>query len=349
MATQGPDIAVFGSTPLAWLIAGLLAGEHGCKTSLVWDANGLVTQPTSFDLSVGPITRPETWALLADTVPETTRLIGKIGGKAALRRVDPIFMADTAASANALSHMRHMASAFGHAVEKLPSNGGGSYRLRDTLTINRPVLAAGLARWFKKSGVRVISGGDASIRDDGTARIVLDGETIEAGRAVLADDAAILAHLGAGAFPFVAEDWTGVLAMPEGGPNATASMFIDRDVSMIGAGGGLQIFARGRPNEALPRIGASVQGRGVVRRMGQSAFQRIATCDGGPVIGGLGTAPFAIAELGQIATFLAPALARAIAGRNEGDEAAFMAAHAPEGNRQAVAEYRTSVSREVAL
>jgi hypothetical protein len=340
MATQGPDIAVFGSTPLAWLIAGLLASEHGCKVSLIWDANRLVALPTSFDLSAGPIARPETWALLNRTVPETARLIGKIGGKGALRRVDPQFVADTAVSAAALSHMRHMASAYGHAVEKLPNNGGGSYRLRDALTINRAVLAAGLAKWFKKTGVRVIAGGDVNIRDDGTVRIVLGGETIEPGRALLADDAAILSHLSPGAFPFAIEDWTGVLAMPEAGPNGTASIFIDRSVSMIGTEGGLQIFAQGRADEALPNIGASLQGRGVVRRMGQNAFQRIVTDDGGPAIGSLGAGAYVIAGLGPVAAFMAPALARAIASNSEGDEAEFIAARAPAGVRQAVAEYR---------
>ncbi|MET0437855.1 MAG: hypothetical protein ABW043_10215, partial [Devosia sp.] len=82
------DFAIFGSSPLAGLVAGLLASRHQRKVVMVGDAQARYRLPRAFDMSVAPISRPETWALLRDCLPDTSKLITKIGGRHALRRVD---------------------------------------------------------------------------------------------------------------------------------------------------------------------------------------------------------------------------------------------------------------------
>ena len=96
------DFAVFGSSPLACLVAGLLVTAHKRNVVMVGDGEARYRLPRAVDLSLAPITRPETWAMLSNALPETTKLIGRIGGRHALRRVDPIFFADGPAAREAL-------------------------------------------------------------------------------------------------------------------------------------------------------------------------------------------------------------------------------------------------------
>src|SRR5690606_35283953 len=110
------------------------------------------------DLSLAPITRPESWMQLVQSVPETSRLVARIGGRGALSRIDPVFFAGGGAHGEALAHLRHMAQGFGIAAEPVAPSLLGEGRqgvvLRDAIRINRPALEAGLGRWLDRAGVR---------------------------------------------------------------------------------------------------------------------------------------------------------------------------------------------------
>src|SRR5690606_6773418 len=107
------DFVIFGSSPLAGLLAGLLASDHGKRVACVGESAARYRLPRSIDLSIAPVTRPETWSLLAATSAETQRLLTKIAGRSGLRRIAPIFFSVERSAREALGHVAHMARANG--------------------------------------------------------------------------------------------------------------------------------------------------------------------------------------------------------------------------------------------
>ena len=85
MSESAVDFAVFGSSPLASLVAGLLASRHKRRVIIVGEPEARYRLPRALDLSVAPITRPETWALLTANKADSAKLISKIGGRNAVR------------------------------------------------------------------------------------------------------------------------------------------------------------------------------------------------------------------------------------------------------------------------
>jgi hypothetical protein len=350
MADAPYDFAIFGSTPLAALLAGLLATVHGKRVCLVGDASSAFRLPRSADLSVMSVTRPETWALLKETTPEVVKLLGKIRARAGMARVDPLFIAETAAGADGLAHMRHVALANGYAIERLADGagkGGIAYQLRDAVLLRRAELEPVLAGWLEKSGVGQLSRPDvvATVRRDGTARLDFHGSTAEAAHAVLADDAAILQHVAAAERDrtLLLEPATAMLTEPTRPLAAPAMLYVDRRVTLMrGRQGGIIALGAGRPQEAIARIGGCLAGRGPLRRAGQRVFRTVGTVDGAPLIGtARGVRATVLAGLGVSGAFLAPALARLIAGAaSEREKAYFSAREAGRGNARAlVAEF----------
>lgn len=336
MAEAPYDFAVFGSTPLAALLAGLLATAHGKRVCLVGDASSAFRLPRSADLSVMPATRPQTWALLKETTPEVTRLLGRLKGRSGMQRVDPIFVAETAAGADALAHMRHMALGHGYAVERLADGGaigGVAYRLRDAVLLHRAQLDPALAAWLDKAGVGQLSRLEtaASVHRDGTARLEVHGATIEAAHSILADDAAILEHVAAAERDrtLLIQPATAVLTEPTRPLPAAAMLYIDRQVTLMrGRSGGIVAMAAGAPEEAIARIGGCLAGRGPLRRAGQRIFRTVGTVDGAPLIGtARGGRATVLAGLGIGGAFFAPALARLVAGAASARETDYFGAH----------------------
>ena len=81
-----------------------------------------------------------------------------------------------------------------------------------------------------------------------------------------------------------------------------------------------------------------------MKRLASTRYRRIATTDGAPVIGRLkGTKQFVIAGLGDCAPFIAPAVARFLAGKSEGSEKRWLLAHDPARLRATVADFVPSM------
>jgi len=358
MADASYEIAVFGSTPLAALLAGLLASEHHKRVCLIAEAGSAFRVPRGIDLSVMPVTRPETWALLKDTTAETLRLLAQIRAKAGMQRVDPIFAADMPAGSEALSHMRHVAMGFGYAVERLPSGAafaaGDAYRLRDAVLLRRAEIEPLLAAWLEKAGVGQLAARDVGVtlRRDGTARIAYAGTNLEAVQAVLADDAAIVTYLDAPERDrtLALHHVTALLTEPTHSLQATVMIYPDRGVTLSrNRGGGVVALGSGAPEIALAQIGRCLTGRSPLRRAGQRIFRTVTTADGAPLVGpARGIKAVVIAGLGVGGAFLAPAVARLIAGTaNQKEHDYFAAREAGRGNaRSLVTDYAGSISLE---
>jgi len=333
MSETRADFAIIGSTPLARLVAGLLASAHGKAVVFSGESQSGYRLPRAVDLSVAPITRPESWALLKAGLPEALKLISRVGGRRAWSRIDPIYFSEAPAGKQALAHIRHMALAFGHGAEPMPASAIGPGRdgllLRDAVLLHRPVLEAGLDRWLDRHGVRRLRDGDAlAMRADGSAELVAGNEHVEIGQTVLADDAAILAHVPAALWPpLLARRVTSTIATEPTRPLAAPLMHrLDTGLTLLQqAERGIAAIGPGAIDPFAAALGVLLSREREFRQAGQSSYETVVTADGAPAVGRLrGQGPDVLAGLGPAAAFLAPAIARWLCGVAGAAESAWL-------------------------
>mgnify|MGYP001297357622 CR=1 FL=1 len=335
MEVRQVDIAVFGATPLARLVAGLLAQAQGRRVALVGESSAAYRLARGLDLSVAPLTRPETWSILATSVPETLRQLTRLGARAAIQRLDPLFVSTSPHGRQALAHVRHMAAGFGHDAQAVPPQIAGATRegliLRDAALILRAEAEPLLDTWLARLDVAVVPPrlSAAQVLPDGTAQVEVGGIRLEAGLAVLADDAAVLAHgghvLGPLLYPVPA---SAILTEPAAPLPAPVMLDVDREAQL------LQM-----PTQAIAAVatadttGTASTVAGLLRRpqpvrlAGHVGFRRLVTQDGAPVFGrAQGRGGVVLAGLGPTGAFLAPVIARWLTGTASGAEDAWFAA-----------------------
>lgn len=329
MTDQRADFAVLGATPQARLIAGLLASTHGKSVVFGGESQAAYRLPRGVDLSVGAITRPETWALLGDSVNETIKLVGRVGKRRSWSRLDPIFFADGAAGREALAHVRHMASAFGLAAEQVPGNLLGAGRegivLRDAAMLHGTALEPALDRWLDQLNVRRLDGDSPiTLRADGSAEHVLGNDRIEIGQTVLADDAAILAHVPATTWPALLRRQTASTILTEPTEPIAAPIMYQLDSGLVltqHGDRGIVALGPGAIGEFSAALSALLGRQRAFRQAGQASYTRLITADGAPAVGRVGgTGPDVLAGFGSIGAFLAPAIARWLCGVAEPTE-----------------------------
>ena len=329
------DFVLIGATPLARLLAGLLATRHGRRVVFAGESQSAYRLPRGVDLSVAPLTRPESWALLQACLPETRRLITAIAGRQAWMRVDPILFADEAQGKEALAHVRHMALGFGHGAEPVPESAIGKGRdgllLRDAVLLHRSSLEPALDLWLHRSNVRLLAAGEAlNLHADGHAELVAGETRIEIGQTILADDAAIIGQLSA-------EQWPALLA-----PRLCATIFteptrpvvapvmcqLDNGVVLVQRQDrGVTAMGPGSVHSLAARLGLLLGDDRDFRQAGQYDYERLVTLDNAPAFGRVGGAgPDILAGLGPTGIFLAPAIARWLAGAANPSEAEWLGA-----------------------
>jgi hypothetical protein len=331
MSETGFDFAVFGSTVLARLLAGLLASAHGRKVLFIGTSQAAYRLPRTLDLSLAPITRPETWALMGEGLVETQRLMRRLGIRTGVQRVDPLFLADTPIAAEALSHIRHMAQGFRTTTEpaapSLLGPGRAGTIFRDALLLDGPALEPQLDLWLDKYVTRV-EADSVSMSPDGSGAVVSGTTTHAFSQAVLADDDAILAHLPPRQWPALLERQARATAIMTPERALPASLLLD-----IGSGTIVQrqrhgIMANGPGTVAA--LASRVQGLlglGQIEMAGQSAFTGLATADGAPAVGRVGgTGADIVAGMGVSGAFFTPALARWLAGEAQSHQDHWFAA-----------------------
>ena len=329
------DYCIVGSTPLARLLAGLLAGTHGRSVLLQEGPHSGHGLSHGLDLSVMPLTRPESWALLGAGIAETLRLVTRIGGRGAYSRIDPILFADHAAGQQALGHIRHMAAAHGVAAEMTPSRFLGEGRqgllLRDAVMLRRAALEPALEPWLTQAGVVPLAA-DAPlvIAADGSSRTTHAGADIAIAQTVLADDAAIVSRVPGALWPGLLHrvPVSTILTVPAR-PLAAPVMYQldDGIVLRQQPGGGVLASGPGDVAALSERLGAVLDAALLAVHAGQASTTRLATTDGAPAVGRLaGHGADVVAGLGPVGAFLAPALARWLCGAALPAEAAWFGA-----------------------
>lgn len=343
------DFAIFGSSPLAMLLGGLLATTHGKSVCLVGEGWSPWSLQRRFDAAFMVATRPESWSMLKAGSAETLKLLNGIG-KGAAEHVDPLLLAETPASLEALAHLRATVVGNGYAMERVADRSlidpGAAWRLRDIPALVNGRAEPAISSWFDRSGARRWrpADGDIAIRRDGTVRIRSFGREYDAAQAILVDDEALLTRLDESARERLLRVVPArtVLTEPAKPIAAPLVRYLDRRVSLAQRGkSGVTAIATGADDSAA-RIGAALSGLGRLRRAGDTNHTLVETLDGAPLVGPpRGTKAHVIAGFGEAAAFFAPALARLYAGTPSEAEARFFAAHeAGRGNaRQLVADF----------
>jgi hypothetical protein len=119
--------------------------------------------------------------------------------------------------------------------------------------------------------------------------------------------------------------------------------YLDRELvlSQRAAKGPVSALGEGDPDTALARIAACSAAAGPLRRTGQAVYRIVQTLDGAPLIGRTGRHKVTIlAGFGDAAAFVAPAVARVLAGSASDDDRAYFEARdvSRAAHRQVVAE-----------
>lgn len=315
------DFAIIGSTPMARLLAGELAATHGKRVVLVGHNHSSFRLPHGLDLSVAPITRPESWVLLTEGTAEVLKRLARIGARQAIHRVDPLFLAQSVSAIEALSHVRHMALGFGLAAEiaskPLATNSAGIV-IRDAARLHRPALDPALHRWFEKLGVSVVSNGRVNLASDGSASFEHDGKQMEARQTILADDEAVLGHIAQEKWPELLRRIrrTSVLTMPTQPLAAPLIQDVQSGITLLQQPqGGIIGIGPGETDTFPDTLRIALDRPNPLPQAGQTSFTAIATTDGAPAFGRLDKdGPHIVAGLDQIGAFLAPSIARWLCG-----------------------------------
>jgi hypothetical protein len=344
------DYAVFGASPFALLLAGQLKSAHGKRVALVADGWSPYRLPRGFDLSVIPATRPETWAQLKAGAAETLKLLGGIG-KGLYERVDPLFVAETGASADYLGHMRWVALGLGFAAERASDRAitaeGTICRVRDAATLVGGRIEPALEAWLDRLEVPRLSTAGITLNFPRTGAALLSrGEdALEAETVILADDEAILGRLAEADRHrlLTVTPRTSLLTEPAKALTATLVHYLDRDVALLqrGGKGPVAAIASGDADLALPRVASTLTALGPLRRSGQTVFRSVGTADRAPLIGRMGKGKaIVVAGLGDSAAFQAPAVARLLTGSASESEKQYFEPRETQkaANRQSVAE-----------
>lgn len=323
MSVTRIDFAVMGASPQARLIAGLLASRHKKSVLYQGESQSGYRLPRGVDLSVAPITRPETWALLQPLTLEARKLIAKIGGRNCISRIDPFFFAHTQAGSDAIGHLRHMAQAFKIPVERgrgqLPGSGKQGVLFRDALLLHRASLEPVLDQWLLAAGVHRVQMDTAlTLRPDGSAEVLVGSQHFEIGQTILADDAAIVANLSAEQWPASIQRRTASTLLTEPTRQLAAALMYQLDSGIVltqYARGGIAALGPGSIEEVGKAVRVLLGGDPGGQQAGQSSYERVTTTDGAPVVGRVGgTGPDIVAGFGTTGAFFAPALARWLAG-----------------------------------
>ncbi len=348
MADPSFDIAILGDSPLAMLLAGLLAAHHGKRVCLVAETASAFRLPRDIDLGFAAITRPESWAMLRRGEQETVALLSEIGAASAIERVDPWFIAETRPSADALHHARHVAATFGRTLQRTGDRrmpeGAVVFGASGVPCLNRPVLGPLLTAWLQRCGVVHIDAERAAVnlKRDGAARVALPGQPdIEAAQAVIADDQALVRWLEAGSrWPFLAFEAATAILTPVAKPLASPLLYyLDRNIVVRQrAGGGIDALVKGLRRDAAAALGGCLTAVLPLSIIGEAQFQRVVVSDGAPFVGAArGLKATVVAGLSPFGAFLAPALARFISGKASDEENGWFTARGPgRGNSRAV-------------
>lgn len=314
------DFAILGSTPLAAVLAGMLSKQHGRDVCWAGAFAHTLRPQRGFDMSVAPLTRPETWRLLKECTPQ---LVEALDGLEVTEHVDPLFIAKHQYGADVLSHMNNVAAGYGYAMERqaISDDFASAFQFRDAIRFLRRPFAEALPNWLAESGVHTIPTNNLKLQAKKTGLIHIEGdidEPIVAKHVVLADDDAIIRHIkpqNVSAY-FHAISTIGYLVEPVGEMKSSVIHDVDTGMTIYQRNNGaLDCVAPGLSKNLEPEICGHIGGTHSARLAGKTTFDVLHTKEGAALIGELRpTKAIVIAGFGATGLFQTPAIARLLAG-----------------------------------
>lgn len=334
MTTTLYDFAIIGENPAAKLLAGLLTRDHKRRCVLLSDKQIRFRLPQSSCSSFAPLTRPEHWAMLAQTVPETLKLLSRIGAKNAIQRSNAICAAKNPASREIISHVRTMAELHAHSVEVtspsvLPADSVG-FTIADVTQLDLIGIDEHLDSWLDDLGVIRTARVGLKLFKDGSSTLQSGTEALAFRQTILLDDQAMIDHLPISQWPRIArrQIYSSLLIAPTQPVAARIVFDIDSGATLVTMGSnGVNLITPGDTSLAYgdaERLLSTVGGGAV---LGQRCFTRVLTTDGLAAVGrvGIGSGADVVLAAEPYAPFIVPALARWIAGVPTGAEATYFA------------------------
>jgi hypothetical protein len=315
------DIALFGTNLASSLLAGVLARDHGKRIVRIGRRPSPQRLPRGLDLALPLATRPESWRLLRQAEAETRTLLTAIGAPEGLSAAEVEVIADLPGSANALDHMAHLALGHGHQIRRTARG----WAVRQAAQLHPEAFADKMEEWLRSVGVVSIEEGPA-----------------DAGLSILADDAALLEHLAEDQRPpqLRAEAMTSTLIVALRDLPAAVQRYPDRGVTLLRRPGNAVLALVSGDDDVEARLASTLAGPFPMKRLATTRYRRITTTDGAPLIGRLKPSKqFIAVGFGDAAAFMAPALARFVAGAATADEKRWFAAHDPARPREPIAEF----------
>ena len=314
-----PDFAIYGTSLMAGLLAGLLARDHGRSVVRVGRRPSAQRLPRALPLALPLATRPQSWRLIRAAESEIAAVLGSAGVGESLGFTEAALFADLPGTTGAIDHLAHVALGYGHQLRRLP----GGWSFRRVPLIDREQVEARMPDWLRAAGVVLHEEGPVAAR-----------------RIVLADDSSILEQLPEAQRPagLRVQAMTATLLAAPRGFDIPVQRFADRGVFLARHTPGTVLALVAGGGEVEERLASALPPPFPVRRLATTRYRRLVSLDGAPVIGAPADGPFIATGLGSCAAFLAPGLARHLAGTAGEAEAAWFAAHAPDAARSAIAD-----------
>lgn len=341
------DYLVVGATPLAVMLAWLLASRHGKRVAVLGAPEHPLRVSRGFDLSVAPLTRPERWDILHKSRTETLKIIAQMD-KSVLQATDIAFAGHGREAEMALGHIRHMAAGFGELTEPLTSEAsiryGNGFILRGAERLRRRVFFARARNWLADVNVEWFTLGKDNLHVSATgASLHTEDEKIRANVALFCDGRMAADFLPKEMRPTEVEavNYCGLLTEP--GAQLSWPSLVDvanAGLAFMHEDGKSEAWVAGDKDRALSWLEGVMAHESHTRLAGMAEQSVLTTPDGAPLIARLPRIRSQlIVGLGASGLFLAPALARYVVGTAENEEAAFFDRHLSGGDRDAVVEY----------
>lgn len=317
------EFAIIGNTPMAALLACSLSKLYGRKTALIGQFAHSLLPSHGFDISVDIITQPQTWRLIKENISPFEDLLKDFSNEAVYEKIDPIFIARSPKSADALNHARNVASLYGFSIEKqeLTKRVMQSIQFRDAIRIKRRSMFAGLDNWLDRNNVKQINTNNIELKRSagGLTKIICANETIISKRMVFVDDEAILNYMPQ---KYIINNFfkiaTNALMLEpvKKLKNSTIINIDDNSILFQHANGTIDCTSQNDFTNISNIISNDRENNKHIKLAGKAQFSSIISKDGAGVFGSLSGAKLLyIGGFGTSGAFLTPAMAKILVGK----------------------------------
>ncbi len=351
------DFAIIGSTPKAALLACILAKTHAKSVILIAQFPHTLRIQRGFDISISPITRPQTWQVLKDNISSTIEFLNKTSAKniniKTIEKIDPIFVATELRGQEALSHIRNMATGFGFSAEPqaISERFLSSYKFRDAARLLRRPFFASLNQRLKNCGVKLINPAEIKIKNKKDTIDIISKETnFSAKQMILVDDEALQNHLSEADISniFIKTSMLGFLTEPIKKMQSPNIFNLDNGLIIHQRdNGALDCLAPTNKQTLQNQICLMLNDKQKTRLAGKTNFIKLSNPDGAAIFGKIARSRYiSISNFGITGLFQTPAIARMLCKTANKFEQQYFSALAPNSTkhkRQNISQYCASL------